>query len=160
MVFNGPTVSIIIFLVLWLGVISILVYRMTGHYNNLTRGISRLGLKDVLENLLKEQAVVKTRQAETEGKIREIADLINTHIQKIGIVRFNPFSDTGGSQSFSLVLMDGHNNGIVMTSLYARTGNRWYVKEIREGKGVDLELSKEEISAIRRAQVTREKQKS
>ena len=43
-----------------------------------------------------------------------------------------------------------------MTSLYARTGNRWYVKEVRSGKGKELELSKEEQSAIKRAQIDTE----
>jgi hypothetical protein len=72
-----------------------------------------------------------------------------THLQRIGIVRFNPFSDTGGSQSFTIALLDKEDNGIVMTSLYARTGNRWYIKYIKGGVGVDVELSKEEKAAIK-----------
>ena len=47
--------------------------------------------------------------------------------------------------------LDGNKSGIVVTSLYARTGNRWYVKEIESGKGVKIELSHEEELAITRA---------
>jgi len=74
------------------------------------------------------------------------------HIQKIGIVRFNPFSDTGGSQSFTIALLDGKKSGIVITSLYARTGNRWYIKHIHEGVCRDVDLSKEEQTALTKAE--------
>jgi hypothetical protein len=46
-------------------------------------------------------------------------------------------------------MLDKNDNGIVMTSLYARTGNRWYIKYIKAGSGLDVELSKEEKSAIK-----------
>ncbi len=74
-----------------------------------------------------------------------------TYLQKIGLVRFNPFSDTGGDQSFSLALLDGQESGIIMTSLYARTGVRWYIKTIKKGKGLEHDLSKEEAEALKRA---------
>lgn len=152
MVFNSPVNFIALFILTWLVVLSFLVFQMISHYNNLTRGATKTGLKEVLDNLLNDQTMTKKRLTESEQEISEMTKLIRTHIQKVGIARYNPFSDTGGSQSFSLVLLDGHDNGIVMTSLYARTGNRWYVKEIRGGKGINLELSKEEALAIRKAQ--------
>jgi hypothetical protein len=52
-----------------------------------------------------------------------------------------------------MALLDGADNGVVMTSLYGRNGNRWYVKEIHSGKGKNLELSKEEETAIKQAKV-------
>ena len=152
MVFNSPLGILALFILIWLAFLSFLLFRMTSHYNNLTKGVTKTGLKEVLDNFIKEQELSKSRLTETERKITEMTRDIKTHIQKIGIVRFNPFSDTGGSQSFSLVLLDEHDNGIVMTSLYARTGNRWYVKEIKEGKGANLELSKEEEMAVKKAQ--------
>jgi hypothetical protein len=155
MVFNGSSFVWLVcfFLILWLSVLSVFLFRMIGHYNRLTRDISERGLKEILEQILKRQ----------QGLIEETAHLQRTldiqgkdgelHIQKLGLVRFNPFSDTGGSQSFTLALLDKGDNGWVMTSLYARTGNRWYVKEVRSGKGKELELSKEELAAIKRAQL-------
>jgi len=71
-------------------------------------------------------------------------------IQKTGIVRFNPFSEIGGNQSFSIALLDGKNNGLVITSLYTREGNRIYAKPIVEGNSQYL-LSKEEKEAIEKA---------
>lgn len=72
------------------------------------------------------------------------------HIQKIGLVRYNPFSNVGGDQSFSLALLDNDNTGVVITSLYAENGNRIYGKEIEKGKS-EYTLSEEEQKAINKA---------
>lgn len=71
-------------------------------------------------------------------------------IQKIGIVRFNPFKEVGSNQSFSIALLNGGDSGIVVTSLYNREGNRIYGKPIKNGKS-PYSLSKEEQIAIEKA---------
>lgn len=71
-------------------------------------------------------------------------------IQKLGIVRFNPFKETGGNQSFSIALLDDHNNGLVITSLYGREGNRVFAKPIENNKSKYL-LSEEEKKALEKA---------
>ena len=68
-------------------------------------------------------------------------------IQKVGMVRFNPFSEVGGNQSFSLALLDENDNGFVITSFYAREGSRIYGKPIKKGES-QYALSQEEIKAI------------
>lgn len=71
-------------------------------------------------------------------------------VQKVGIVRFNPFSEVGGNQSFSIALLDRNDNGIVITSLYTREGNRVYGKPIKAGLS-EYSLSEEEKKAIEKA---------
>ena len=153
MVFNGNGLADIIFLVLivWLAGLSFIVLRMVRHYNRLTGGADKIGLKDVLEVLLTTQKGLKSETKDIYKVLDEIKRDGRVHIQRVGLVRFNPFSDTGGSQSFTLSILDGHNNGLVMTSLYARTGHRWYVKEVSAGKGRELALSKEEQAAVQKA---------
>ena len=73
------------------------------------------------------------------------------NVQKVGLIRFNPFKEIGGNQSFSLALLDGNENGVVITSLYTREGNRVYGKPIENGKSLHL-LSEEENQAIEKAQ--------
>jgi hypothetical protein len=70
--------------------------------------------------------------------------------QRVGLVRFNPFEDTGGNQSFALALLDAEGNGWVLSSLHARTGTRVYAKAIRGGRS-DGALSDEEAAAIKQA---------
>ena len=70
--------------------------------------------------------------------------------QKIGFIRFNQFSDTGGDQSFALALLDHENNGIVISSLYNREGTRIYAKAIDHGSPKQA-LSEEEKEVLERA---------
>ena len=72
------------------------------------------------------------------------------NVQKVGIIRFNPFKEIGGNQSFSAALLDGNDSGIVITSLYSREGNRVYGKPVKTGTS-DYLLSNEEKEAIEKA---------
>lgn len=94
----------------------------------------------------------------------EISNKINSlslkGIHKTGLVRFNPFKDVGGDQSFSLALLNGKNDGIVLTSLFTRDGTRIYAKSIKEGKTIKHPLSKEEEKALKEAQKKQNNKKS
>ena len=90
---------------------------------------------------------------------QELEDLKKKHsfsVQKIGIVRYNPFSQVGGDQSFSLAFLDEDNDGVVITSYYTREGNRVYGKSIKGGKS-EYSLSEEEKQAIIKAQNGKER---
>jgi Protein of unknown function (DUF4446) len=69
-------------------------------------------------------------------------------IQRVGLVRFNPFEDTGGNQSFAVALTDAAGTGVVVSSLHARTGTRVYAKAVNDGRS-DAALSDEEREALR-----------
>ena len=71
-------------------------------------------------------------------------------VQKIGMVRFNPFKEIGSNQSFSVALLDGNNDGVVFTSHYSREFNRVYAKPIKAGRS-SYSLSGEERKAIEKA---------
>jgi hypothetical protein len=55
-------------------------------------------------------------------------------VQRIGVVRFNPFEDTGSNQSFALALLDARGNGVVISSLHSRQATRVYLKQISGGE--------------------------
>jgi hypothetical protein len=106
--------------------------------------------KKELENLGEILEEFNQLKKEFEEVLREFENLKERekfNIQKVGIVRFNPFEDVGGNQSFSIALLDGKDDGVVITSLYLKEGNRVFAKPIKEGKS-EFNLSKEEISAI------------
>jgi hypothetical protein len=153
MVFNMSLWIIIVFVVLslWSAFLTYTVVKMVRHYDRLLQATSKNTLKEILEALIHEDTVQNENQTRLEKQLAILEHGAQYHIQRVGLVRFNPFSDTGGSQSFTIAFLDGRDNGIVMTSLYARTGNRWYVKHVKAGKGEGLELSKEEQTAITKA---------
>ncbi len=70
------------------------------------------------------------------------------YLQKIGLVRFNPFERMGGEQSFIVALLDEQNNGITANFIYTRDGLRVYTKKVKAGKGQEYDLSDEEKKAI------------
>lgn len=154
MVFNsmGLSFGIVAGLVIWMGIISVLLIRMISHYNRLSKGVTKAGLLEVLEGMFRSIHDLGARVDRIDKQTNKLTIDGSLHVQRIGIVRFNPFADTGGAQSFSMALLDAEGNVIVMTSLYARSGNRWYVKEVVGGKGKELALSKEEESVIQKAQ--------
>jgi hypothetical protein len=72
----------------------------------------------------------------------------SSQFAKINLVRFNPFSDVGGNQSFILVILDNNNCGVIITSLHNRDNTRIYAKQIKNGQGFQSTLSREEKSAL------------
>jgi hypothetical protein len=81
----------------------------------------------------------------------KIHTLASKSIHKIGIVRFNPFKEIGGDQSFAIALLDGKNNGIVISSLHTREGTRIYSKPVEKGEACKYSLTNEENQAIKEA---------
>ena len=72
-------------------------------------------------------------------------------LHKLGLVRFNPFKDIGGDQSFSIAFLDGKNSGIVLSSLFTREGSKVYSKSIVGGVSEKHPLTEEEKEAIKKA---------
>ncbi|CAN5768700.1 hypothetical protein BH24CHL8_BH24CHL8_03470 [soil metagenome] len=75
-------------------------------------------------------------------------------IQHVGVVRYNPFDDTGSNQSFALALVDDEGNGVIISSLHSRQQTRVYLKDIVRGQS-EAPLSGEETEALRRAAIAR-----
>ncbi len=71
-------------------------------------------------------------------------------IQKVGLIKYDAFSEMGGKMSFCLALLDELNNGVVINSVHSTTACYSYTKKIREGNS-DIALSPEEAAAIRKA---------
>lgn len=86
------------------------------------------------------------------GRLRLIERDARHMVQRVGIVRFNPFEETGGNQSFVVALLDGESNGVLLTSLHARAGTRVYLRTVVGGR-CDVTLSAEESEALRQAGV-------
>lgn len=109
--------------------------------------------KQKLQNLKEVLDYLTNLNKKVEGISEEIKDLKEKNkfsFQKIGIIRFNPFSGIGSDQSFSIALLDGNDNGVIVTSIFAREENRVYAKPIKNGKS-EYPLSQEEEKAISKA---------
>lgn len=107
-------------------------------------------IEQTLASHLKRVETVDRHLVQLDDAYRRLAATGSLASQKISIVRFNPFGDTGGDQSFVLAVLDAHDSGYVLTSIHGREGTRVYVKPIDEGSS-KYPLSKEEKQALGQA---------
>jgi len=103
-------------------------------------------LKDVLSILEK----LKGNIDKISQELAELKKNNKKNLQKVGMVRFNPFKEGGGDQSFSIAILDDSDNGFVITSLYSNANNRVYAKPIANGVS-SYSLSQEEKEVINKA---------
>jgi len=135
---------------IWLIIISIILYRIFALFNILTKGVGVSDLKSILGKVLVKETGNEKSIAELTKKINEIELDGKLHVQKVGLIRFNPFKELGGDHSFSLAILDGEDNGVVITSLHTRDRTRVYMKAIKNKKS-DPDLSEEEKKALVKA---------
>lgn len=121
--------------------------RLLGQYQHLMAGTSGGNLEETLHEHM-DQVRGAIHKVETIDQLTQHLDT-RSHfsLQHLGLVRFNPFRDTGGDQSFALALADDHGHGVVLSSLHARDVTRVYAKPL-EGWESAHSLTDEEVRAI------------
>jgi len=100
-----------------------------------------------IEEVLSRFKDLEKKVAGFKKELKELKEKGRFSVQKVGVIRFNPFSGVGGDQSFSAAFLDADNTGVVFTSLFTQEGNRVYGKPIEKGASKYL-LSEEEKKAI------------
>ncbi|GAC1322347.1 MAG: DUF4446 family protein [Chloroflexota bacterium] len=108
-------------------------------------------LADYLTTVRSTASTVSRMKAEHD----EVASVFPQAIRHVGLVRFSPFHDTGGDQSFALAFLDGRGDGVVVTALHSRSDSRLYAKPVEHGSS-PYSLSPEEREAMDRALHKRE----
>ncbi|MDP9276461.1 MAG: DUF4446 family protein [Chloroflexota bacterium] len=109
-----------------------------------------LGLDELLDKQFGRLDTVAERVEALNRLHHELEALLQQSIQKVGVIRFNPFADTGGDQSFAVALLDAQGNGVVLSSLHGRADTRIFAKQVQAGRSKHA-LSDEEQDAIRKA---------
>lgn len=116
----------------------------------LTRGADGRNLEAVLDAHLDKVFAVARSVDDLSDRTAVLEAVAPSHLCRVGLVRFNPFEDTGGNQSFALALLDARGNGWILSSLHSRGSTRVYAKTVTGGAS-DAALSEEEALAIRQA---------
>ncbi len=124
--------------------------RLAARFEAITRGSGERSLEAILEahlsrvhDVLREVEIIEVRTAVLERDLKR-------GFSRVGLVRYNPFEDTGGNQSFALALLDEHGDGFIVSSLHTRNQTRLYAKGVRGGRP-DATASAEEEEALRAA---------
>ena len=142
---------IVILLIIGLVIVIIKFNKISKKY---TEFMKKLGngkdIEEDLENYMYRVERVEKQNAEILNYIKNIDNDLNKCIQKIGIVRYNAFQDTGSDLSFALALLDEENNGVVLNGIYSREMSNIYAKPVENGKS-KYTISEEEDWAIQKA---------
>ena len=105
-------------------------------------------IKEILSSL----AEIENNFAKVSQEIKELKEKNQRSLQKIGLIRYNPFKEIGGNQSFSLAFLDSGNSGLVLPGLWSKQGNRIYAKPVSNGQS-KYPLSEEEKKVIAQAKL-------
>lgn len=127
--------------------------RLARRLASITRGSDERSLEAILEaHLTRVHQVVRDLEA-VESRTVVLERDLKRAFARVGLVRYNPFEDTGGNQSFALALLDAHGDGFVVSSLHSRNQTRLYAKGVKAGRS-EAGISEEEAEALRMAMVT------
>lgn len=138
-----------VLLAIWQALNAFEVHRLRGFYARLVSGTRGGTMEQVLMQHLESVIQTKAQMEQIVATVEALQDISQRNIQRLGLVRFNPFGDTGGDQSFILVLADGLGDGVLITSLHSRDMTRVYSRLMKGWSAAGL--SDEEREAIEEA---------
>ena len=139
--------------ILTIGFISILYsnIKLKNKYNKFMKKIGNgKNIEEDLENYMYRVERVERQNAEIISYCKNLDDEVAKCIQKVGIVRYSAFKDTGSDLSFAVAMLDENNDGVVFNGIYSREMSNIYAKPVKNGVS-EYTLSEEEKEAIRRA---------
>ena len=107
---------------------------MKKRYRKMMSGATGDNLERLLMGHIDEvrHVVEENKRLDTEN--RRIDELLQKAVTRVGIVRFRAFEDMGSDLSYAVALLDAHDNGVVMSSIFGREDSRSYAKPIVGGK--------------------------
>lgn len=139
--------------ILTIGFISILYsnIKLKNKYNKFMKKIGNgKNIGEDLENYMYRVERVERQNAEIISYCKNLDDEVAKCIQKVGMVRYSAFKDTGSDLSFAVAMLDENNDGVVFNGIYSREMSNIYAKPVKNGVS-EYTLSEEEKEAIRRA---------
>lgn len=138
---------------LLIGFISLLIVnvKLNNRYKNFIKKLSKgKNIEEDLEKFINKVEKVEQQNNDIINFCKNLDEDISKCIQKLGIVRYSAFKDTGSDLSFAVALLDEKNNGVVFNGIYSREMSNIYAKPVENGNS-RYTLSDEEIQAIEKA---------
>lgn len=125
-------------------------------YKKFMKGTAADSLENEIMALFEDNLTLKKAVSANRKDIRTLFKNMEKTIQKVGLVKYDAYQQMGGLLSFSLVLLDENNDGIVLNSVHSSDGCYTYTKEIKDGTCA-IGLGNEEKQALDQAMGIEEK---
>lgn len=147
----GALAALTAFLLLLVLYLLVTVSRLKARYRQMMTGDETgRDFESMLLRHIEETHAVAAENRDLQADNRRISELLDRAVTRVGVVRFRAFEDMGSDLSYAVALLDAHNNGVVLSSIFGREDSRSYVKPIEAGKST-YPLTAEEDEAIRQA---------
>lgn len=143
----------IITIILFIGFLAVLIsnIKLKDRYKKFMKKIGNgKNIEEDLERFMNKVDRVEEQNTQIISFCQNLDEDIAKCIQKVGIVRYSAFKDTGSDLSFAAALLDEKNNGIVFNGIYSREISNIYAKPVENGNS-KYTLSNEEVEAIEKA---------
>jgi hypothetical protein len=142
------SLGVALLLALTLSVVSLVrLKNLAQQQQRLLAGLQSGDLEKLLSECLGDNKMLWT-QLDARRRAEEVLEGKLTHsLQRVGLIRYDAVANTGGQQSFSLALLDGTKNGVVLSGLQTRAEMRLYAKPVDNGASPQT-LTDEEKQAI------------
>ena len=134
----------------WGAWLTVRLRRAERRYYDLTAGTAGGNLSEVLEDHIRQVRQATRRVDEMEALSRGLQSASRGYLQRLGFMRFNPFRESGGDQSFIVAVGDADGNGFVISSLHNRDATRIYGKPLLAWQSTS-QLTDEEQQVIHKA---------
>jgi hypothetical protein len=139
-----PILNLLVYIVAFVSALLLIWVLITEHrIRKFFAGTKAKNLEDVMIQINKQMGDLKNTQLEINKHLVTVDKRLSKSIRNVESIRFNPFEDAGGNQSFALAFLNDEGDGVVMSSLYARDRMSVFAKKIVGGKS-EFELSNEE----------------
>ena len=120
---------------------------MKKRYRKMMAGVDGANLERMLMGHIDEVKKVVEKNEQIDAENRRIDALLQTAITRVGVVRFRAFDDMGSDLSYAVAMLDSHNNGVILSSIFGREDSRSYVKPIENGNS-SYTMTEEEEKAL------------
>lgn len=140
----------IIILILLIIVLFNSLNKIEKRYKRFMRGVDNKNIEQLVTGYLENVDSVKQDTEEMKSKLENMDTKVNVCIQKYAMMRYRAFEDVGSDLSFSVALLDGNNDGILITGIYGRNESTTYAKPIDKGLS-RYDLSEEEKQVLENA---------
>lgn len=119
-------------------------------YRKLVRGTNNKNLEEIIHGYMDKVDYAVNTSEEIKEMLVHYDKELKKCTQKVSILRYKAFDDVGSDLSFSIAMLDGDNNGIIITSIYGRHDSTTYAKPV--DKGISrYDLSEEEERVLKEA---------
>lgn len=117
---------------------------MKKRYRKMMTGADGSNLERMLIGHINEMKAVAEENERIKQENERLDAMLQLAITRVSVVRFRAFDDMGSDLSYAVALLDSHNNGVILTSIFGREDSRSYVKPVENGTSTYALMAEEQ----------------